>query len=75
VLTHKKPVSEITDRIDAGYYAAIELFDAWEDGGLAASRRGDMWPDILAAVARRYREVAVNRGPSSFWVRKGPGAG
>jgi len=75
VLTRQKPISAVTDRIDAGYYGSIELYDAWDDLALPVSSRGDLWPAILAAVARNYREVPVKFGSSSFWVRKAPGAG
>jgi hypothetical protein len=75
VLTRQKSVTAVTDRIDAGYYGSIELYDAWDDPALPADRRGDMWPAILAAVGRSYREVPVKFGASSFWVRKSPGAG
>jgi len=73
VLTRHKPVTEVTDRIVAGYYGSIELFQAWDDDPRPTKSHDNVWPALLAAVARSYREVPVNNGPSSFWVRKTPG--
>ena len=64
----------VTDRIDAGYYGSIELYDAWDDLGLPANSSGDIWPAILAVVVRSNHEVPVYHGASSFWVHKTPGA-
>lgn len=75
VLTRHKPLTDVTNRIDAGYYSTIELFDAWDNAALPPGSRADIWSAIRAAVARGYREVPVNHGASTFWVRKTPGAG
>ena len=75
VLTRQKPVIAVTDRIDAGYYGSIELYDAWDELALPANSRGDIRPAILAAVARSYHQMPVNHAASSFCVRKTPGAG
>jgi len=75
VLTRQKPVTELTDRIVAGYYGTIELFDAWDDAALPAGRQVDIRAALMTAIARSYQEVPVSDVPSSFWVRKTPGAG
>jgi hypothetical protein len=75
VLTQRKSVTELTDRIDAGYYGTIEFFDAWDDAALPASRQVDIRAALMAAIARSYRQVPVTDVPSSFWVRKTPGTG
>jgi hypothetical protein len=75
VLTRHRPATDLTDRIVAGYYGSIELYQAWDDDALPAKSRSSVWPAVQAAVARSYREVPVNNGPSSFWVRKAAGAG
>jgi len=75
VLTRQKPVTELTDRIVAGYYGSIELFDAWNDAALPAGRQVDIRAALMAAIARNYQQVPVADVPSSFWVRKSPGAG
>jgi len=73
VQMRQKPLSDLTDRIRSGYYSSIELFGGGEDQNIPAERRVTVWPAIQAAVAQTYREVPVNDGPSSFWVRKAPG--
>ncbi len=75
VLTGKKPLSELTDRIVAGYFGAIELYDAWDDPSISARYQTDFWPTLKAAIGQGYRQVPVTPGASSFWVRKAPGAG
>jgi hypothetical protein len=68
-------LTDLTDRIVAGDYGVIEFFDAWDDPALPASRQIDLRAALMAAIARSYREVPVNGGPSSYWLRKAPGAG
>jgi hypothetical protein len=75
VLTGQKPVTALTDRIVAGDYGAVELFDAFDDASLPAGRGVDIRAALMAALAHGYREVPVSRVPSSFWVRKASGAG
>jgi len=75
VLTRQRPVAELTDRIIAGDYGTIEFFDAWDDAALPANRQVDIRSAVMAAIEQRYRQVPVADVPSSFWVRKTPGAG
>jgi len=69
----RRPLSDLTDRILSGYYSTIELFVSKDDPSVPASSVTNIGPAIRAAVARLYREVPVNNGPSSFWVRKASG--
>jgi hypothetical protein len=75
VLTRRRPVTDLTDRIIAGDYGTIELFDAWDDAGLPVNRQIDIRSALMTAIARNYQEVPVSDVPSSFWVRKASGAG